>query len=63
MGRKFVYCTDTVFCDGAVELAENADVLVHEATFSHQDAEMAFQRLHSTSTMAAQVALVAGSNN
>ncbi len=59
-GRKFVYCTDTVFCDGAVELAQNADLLVHEATFSHQDAEMAFQRLHSTSTMAAQVALAAG---
>ncbi|MEL7034427.1 MAG: ribonuclease Z [Cyanobacteria bacterium J06592_8] len=59
-GRKFVYCTDTVFCDGAVELAENADVLVHEATFAHQDADLAFQRLHSTSTMAAQVALMAG---
>ncbi|MDE5109546.1 MAG: MBL fold metallo-hydrolase, partial [Trichodesmium sp. St17_bin3_1_1] len=60
IGRKFVYCTDTVFCDGAVELAQGADLLVHEATFSHQDAEMAFQRLHSTSTMAAQVALAAG---
>ncbi|HEY9866818.1 MAG TPA: ribonuclease Z [Candidatus Obscuribacterales bacterium] len=59
VGRKFVYCTDTVFCEGAVELAQNADVLVHEATFAHQDAEMAFQRLHSTSTMAAQVALTA----
>jgi ribonuclease Z len=42
-----------------VELAQDADVLVHEATFAHQDAEMAFQRLHSTSTMAAQVALSA----
>ncbi|MFM7579919.1 MAG: ribonuclease Z, partial [Microcystaceae cyanobacterium] len=30
-----------------------------EATFAHQDAEMAFDRLHSTSTMAAQVALAA----
>ena len=60
VGRKFVYCTDTVFCDGAVELSQGADLLVHEATFSHQDAEMAFQRLHSTSTMAAQVALAAG---
>lgn len=59
IGRKFVYCTDTIFCDGAVDLATDADVLVHEATFSHQDAEMAFQRLHSTSTMAAQVALAA----
>ncbi|MDJ0574887.1 MAG: ribonuclease Z [Xenococcaceae cyanobacterium MO_234.B1] len=59
-GRKFVYCTDTVFCDAAVELAQDADVLVHEATYAHQDAEMAFDRLHSTSTMAAQVALLAG---
>ncbi|MFN5514700.1 MAG: ribonuclease Z [Cyanobacteriota bacterium] len=59
-GRAFVYCTDTVFCDGAVRLAQGADVLVHEATFAHQDAELAFDRLHSTSTMAAQVAYLAG---
>ncbi|MDJ0536188.1 MAG: ribonuclease Z [Xenococcaceae cyanobacterium MO_207.B15] len=59
-GRKMVYCTDTVFCDAAVELAKDADVLIHEATYAHQDAEMAFDRLHSTSTMAAQVALLAG---
>lgn len=59
-GRKIAYCTDTIYCDGAVELARDADVLIHEATFSHQDADMAFQRLHSTSTMAAQVALGAG---
>jgi ribonuclease Z len=60
VGRKVVYCTDTVFCDAAVSLAQDADVLIHEATFAHQDAEMAFDRLHSTSTMAAQVALMAG---
>ncbi|WP_204152307.1 ribonuclease Z [Leptolyngbya sp. CCY15150] len=59
IGRKFVYCTDTIYCDNAVTLAQDADVLVHEATFSHHDAEMAYQRLHSTSTMAAQVALSA----
>jgi ribonuclease Z len=58
-GRKVVYCTDTVYCDEAVELAKNADVLIHEATFAHQDAQLAFDRLHSTSTMAAQVALAA----
>jgi ribonuclease Z len=60
VGRKVVYCTDTVYCDGAVELARDADVLIHEATFAHQEAELAFERLHSTSTMAAQVALEAG---
>ena len=59
-GRKVVYCTDTVFCEAAIELAQGADVLIHEATFSHQDAQLAFERLHSTSTMAAQVALAAG---
>lgn len=59
VGRKLAYCTDTIYCDGAVSLAQDADVLIHEATFSHQDAELAFQRLHSTSTMAAQAALAA----
>ncbi|AUT00332.1 ribonuclease Z [Nostoc sp. CENA543] len=60
IGRKIAYCTDTIYCDGAVELAQDADVLIHEATFAHQDADMAFQRLHSTTTMAAQTALTAG---
>lgn len=59
VGRKLVYCTDTIFCEQAVELADHASVLIHEATFSHKDAELAYQRLHSTSTMAAQVALAA----
>jgi ribonuclease Z len=59
IGRKLAYCTDTVFCENAIALAENVDVLIHEATFAHQDAQLAFERLHSTSTMAAQVALAA----
>jgi ribonuclease Z len=59
IGRKIAYCTDTIYSEGAVELAQDADVLIHEATFAHQDADLAFQRLHSTTTMAAQTALVA----
>jgi ribonuclease Z len=59
IGRKVAYCTDTVFSENAVKLAQDADVLIHEATFAHQEAELAFQRLHSTSTMAAQTALAA----
>ncbi|NJR51257.1 MAG: ribonuclease Z [Leptolyngbyaceae cyanobacterium CSU_1_3] len=59
IGRKVVYCTDTIYCENAIELAQDADVLIHEATFAHQDAELAYQRLHSTTTMAAQVALQA----
>ena len=59
IGRKFVYCTDTIFCENAIKLSEDADVLIHEATFAHQDAQMAFEKMHSTTTMAAQVALAA----
>mgnify|MGYP002414153726 FL=1 len=59
-GVSVVYCTDTVFCEAAVALARGADLLIHEATFSHGEAEMAFQRQHSTSTMAAQTAAEAG---
>ena len=62
-GRKFAYCTDTIFCESAVELAKDVDLLIHEATFAHQDAQLAYERLHSTSTMAAQVALAAQAKN
>ncbi len=59
-GVSVVYCTDTTFSEEAVGLARGADLLIHEATFAHGEAELAFQRQHSTSTMAAQAALAAG---
>ena len=59
-GASIVYCTDTVFCEAAVTLAKGADLLIHESTFAHSEADMAFQRQHSTSTMAAQTAAEAG---
>ena len=59
-GCSVVYCTDTVFCEAAVELARGADLLIHESTFAHGEAAMAIQRQHSTSTMAAQTAAMAG---
>ena len=43
-----------------MELAAGADLLIHESTFAHAEAEMAVARQHSTSTMAAQTALAAG---
>ena len=58
--RSVVYCTDTVFSEAAVALARGADLLIHESTFSHGEAELAIARQHSTSTMAAQTALEAG---
>ena len=59
-GISVVYCTDTVFCESAVELARGADLLIHESTFAHADSDLAYARGHSTSTMAAQTALAAG---
>ncbi len=59
-GASMVYCTDTVFSEAAVDLAKDADLLIHEATYAHQDADLAYQRQHSTSTMAAQTAFEAG---
>ena len=55
-GISMVYCTDTVFSEEAIALAKDADLLIHESTFSHQDSDLAYQRKHSTSTMAAQTA-------
>jgi ribonuclease Z len=55
-GRSVVYCTDTIFCESAIALAEGADLLIHEATFAEADEHLARQSLHSTTTMAARVA-------
>ena len=57
-GESFVYCTDTVFSESAVKLSKNADLLVHESTFSEEDESMAYEKLHSTTIMAAKTALL-----
>jgi ribonuclease Z len=59
-GRVLALCGDTRPCDAAVELARDADLLVHEATFGAQRAAMAAQRFHSTAVEAAEVARRAG---
>ena len=59
-GRVMVYCTDTIYCRSAVELARDADLLIHEATYAVSDEDLAERSLHSTTEMAARVALEAG---
>lgn len=59
-GRSVVILGDTRKCEAAVELARNADVLVHEATYRDAERDRAVRYHHSTSVEAAQVAKEAG---
>lgn len=57
-GRKVVYTGDCVPCEQTVELAQGADVLVHEATYAN-DFPDANKHGHSTSSQAAFIAKAA----
>ncbi len=56
IGNSFAYVTDTVYCNNAVELAKNASILYHEATFGQSLEDKAKETGHSTAEQAAAVA-------
>ncbi len=58
-GRKVVFSGDTIYAPAVVELARDADLLIHEATYAPADHALAERALHSTSDMAARVAFEA----
>lgn len=55
-GRKIVYTGDTRPSKDLTKLAENADLLIHEATFDDELRERADEDGHSTPSQAAEVA-------
>lgn len=59
-GRVVAILGDTRPCSGTLPLAKDADLIIHEATFAHDLAEMAYQYHHSTARQAAELAQEAG---
>jgi ribonuclease Z len=55
-GRKLVFSGDTAPCDMTRAVAHEADLLVHEATFMHEDLPRAKETGHSTARQAAMLA-------
>jgi ribonuclease Z len=59
-GQRFAFVMDTRLCDAVYALADGVDLLVIEATFLTEDAELAASYGHLTARQAAQVAAACG---
>jgi len=59
-GCTVVYSGDTIPCTGLTEASRNADVLIHESTFSEKHLELAKEHWHSTAAQAAATAKECG---
>ncbi len=58
--RKIVICGDTYYSQELVNFAQGADLLIHEATFSQKEEDLAQKNFHSTPVLAAKIAREAG---
>lgn len=58
-GIKIVYSGDTKPNTNIIDLSQNCDILIHEATFNEADRDKAIENQHSTAKDAAEVAKLA----
>ncbi len=59
-GQRFAFVMDTGMCEGALRLADGADLVVVESTFLSEDAALAAEYKHLTAADAARLARDAG---
>ena len=57
--KTMVFITDTLQSSNAVKLAENSDVLIHEATFDHEMGKKTVNHFHTTNIQAMEIADIA----
>jgi ribonuclease Z len=62
-GQRFAFIMDTRLCDAAFALAENADMVVCECTFSDADAQLAREYGHLTAGEAGRIAAESGARS
>ena len=55
-GKKVAYVTDTLICDNCFKIADNADLLISEATYSSKLVGKSEEYGHMTAKQAAQIA-------
>lgn len=55
-GKKVAYVTDTAYYESVVKSIKNADLLIHESTYSTENKDLADARFHSTAKDAAMIA-------
>lgn len=60
LGRKVTYVMDTLYCSNAIELSNNADLLICESVYSSNLQDKAEMYKHMTSKSAAMIANQAG---
>lgn len=59
-GKSYAFCADTRYDEQLIPSISGCDLIYHEATYLHDQADKAYARYHSTSVQAATLACKAG---